>query len=103
MNWAVALVALVAVAACQRETPKPIEHPPVASMAAATTTGVTACDDYLRRVAACTKLTPAMRETLAAGASVWKYAADQQAGSAASTSCADVAKLADPQLTELGC
>ncbi len=95
MKWVMAVVML---AACQRAKPTPVEKTAPVVVVAATTTGIKACDDYLRRVAACTKLTPAMRETLAYGGGVWN-----QAGSSATESCEGVAKLAEPQLIELGC
>lgn len=92
-------------AACQREKPQPIENIPPTPVVSATVTGIPACDDYLRRVAACTKLTPAMRETLARGGGIWKQAADQKGAVATSAteSCTAVSKLAEPSLTELGC
>ncbi len=96
MKWVVVVVMMLA--ACQRAKPKPIEKTAPLIVFAATTTGITACDEYLERVAACAKLTPAMRETLAYGGGVWK-----QAGSAATESCEGVAKLAEPQWIELGC
>ena len=95
----------VVLIACQREKPQPVQWEPIESVAAATTTGDPACDGYLRRVAACAKLTPAMRDTLARGGGVWKRAVDQAGApaKAASESCAGVAKLAGASLTELGC
>ena len=91
--------------ACQREKPQPIESTPVTAVAPATVTGIAACDDYLRRVAACQKLTPAMRETLAAGGGVWKRAADAggDVAKATSESCSGIAKLAGSSLESLGC
>jgi hypothetical protein len=92
-------------AACQREKPQPIKQTPIVQVAPATTTGIAACDDYLRRVAACTKLTPAMRATLAHGGGIWKAAADQGGAPAKATtaSCDELAKLAAPSLSEVGC
>jgi hypothetical protein len=91
--------------ACQREQPQPIRATPVVPIVPASATGNAACDDYLRRVAACTKLTPEMRDTLARGGGIWKHAVDQQGASAnaASESCAGVAAVAGPSLSELGC
>src|SRR5688572_27806819 len=91
---------------CQREKPQPIpKTEPAAPVPAATSTGDAACDDYLARVAACTKLSPAMRETLATGGGIWKQAVDAKdaPAKAANKSCAAVAKLAEPSLKELGC
>ena len=98
-------VLAVLVAACQREKPQPVESAAITPVVPATATGNAACDDYLRRVAACTKLSPAMRDALAYGGGVWKQAVDQQgaAATAAAESCASVANLAAPSLTELGC
>jgi hypothetical protein len=91
---------------CQREKPQPLpEAKPVEPVPPATTTGDKTCDDYLARVAACTKLTAAMRETFAAGGGIWKQAVDEKGApaKAAAESCAAVAKLADSSLAELGC
>jgi hypothetical protein len=99
------VIGVVFIIACQREKPQPVKWDPIEPVAAATTTGDAACDAYLRRVAACAKLTPGMRETLAHGGGVWKRAVDQAGApaKAASESCAGVAKLAGASLTELGC
>ncbi len=98
-------IGLALVAACQSEKPQPFKATPVATVAPATTTGIAACDDYLRRVAACTKLAPAMRETLALGGGIWKQAADQggPAAKGALDRCTAVARLAASSLAELGC
>jgi hypothetical protein len=91
---------------CQREKPQPVPKPePAAPVPAATSTGDAACDDYLARVAACSKLSPAMRETLATGGGIWKQAVDEKGApaKAANESCAAVAKLAEPALKALDC
>jgi hypothetical protein len=104
--WATrSFVVTLLLVACQREKPQPIKATPVAPVVPASATGNATCDDYLRRVAACTKLTPQLRDTLARGGGIWKHAVDQQGtpAHAASESCAGAAAVAGPTLSELGC
>jgi len=84
---------------CQHHKPPPITLKPTPAAApVALPIGVAACDDYLRRVAACQKLPPAAREAFTRGAGAWKAA-----GATSAKSCAEVAKMAAAQLAELGC
>ena len=100
----VVLLALSTLLGCQHHKPQPpaartteatpAETPPPAALPI----GIAACDDYLRRVAACRKLPPAARDAFTRGAGAWRAA-----GATAAKSCEDVAKAANAQLAELGC
>jgi len=93
------LVGLAALLGCQHHKPQPLSPTPTEAVAPATLPiGIPACDDYLRRVAACQKLSPAARDAFTRGAGAWKMA-----GAAAGKACEDVAKMASAQLAELGC
>ena len=93
-------------AGCQRREP-PKSQPPAlpASHAANGPIGIPACDDYLRRVAACQKLSPEARAALASGAGDWQTAAAHPCAprTAAETGCKTATDAAAPQLTALGC
>jgi hypothetical protein len=101
--WGVLVV--TALAGCQRHEPEPSKQPLPVLTAATGPIGIRACDDYLRRVAACAKLSPAARAAFASGAGAWQRAAAHPGASAQSAekSCKDVADAASAQLTELGC
>lgn len=97
------LLALSTLSGCQHHKPPPTSAtaeaaPAQAASPAALPIGVAACDDYLRRVAACRKLPPAARDAFTRGAGAWRAA-----GATAAKSCEDVAKAANAQLAELGC
>ena len=99
MKRLIVLLGLSALLGCQHH--KPQATPPAATEAAPAATlpiGIAACDDYLRRVAACPKLSPAARDAFTRGAGTWKAA-----GATAAKSCEEVAKMAAAQLAELGC
>jgi hypothetical protein len=102
----VAVLAVAGMLGCQRNKPAPVESsPPEPSVDTVGPVGISVCDDYLRRVADCTKLTPSARVTFARGTGVWKRAAAAKGDSAkaAGESCKGAAKLAAPRLAELGC
>ncbi|MDB4953888.1 MAG: hypothetical protein JWO36_1457 [Myxococcales bacterium] len=106
MKWLVGLIVVTGMSGCQRAKPVPVEKaPPESIVETVGPVGIPACDDYLRRVAACTKLTPGARATFAHGTTVWKQAADAKGDSAkvAGESCESAAKLAAPVLAQLGC
>ncbi len=93
------LLGLSALLGCQHHKPQPMSPAPAEVAPAATLPiGIDTCDAYLRRVAACRKLTPAAREAFTRGVGAWKAA-----GATAAKSCEDVAKAAEAQLAELGC
>jgi len=99
MKQLILLLGLSTLLGCQHHKPQPTSATPTeAAPPAALPIGIATCDDYLRRVAACQKLTPAARDAFTRGAGAWKAA-----GATSAKSCADVAKTASAQLAELGC
>ena len=106
MMKVVVLWIAVVIAGCQRHEPV-TEQPPVLPVASPATgaIGIAACDDYLHRVAACAKLSPAARAAFANGAGAWQAAAAKPGPSrtAAESGCKATADAASPQLTALGC
>ena len=100
MTRPLVLLALSTLLGCQYHEPPPASPAPAAAVAppVALPIGIATCDDYLRRVAACQKLTPAARDAFTRGAGAWKAA-----GATAAKSCEEVAKTAGAQLAELGC
>ncbi len=99
MTRLLVLLGLSTLLGCQHHKPQPPSPAPAGvAPPAALPIGVAASDDYLRRVAACQKLSPAAREAFLRGAGAWKAA-----GASAARSCDDVAKIAGAELAELGC
>ena len=100
------VVLWIVLAGCQRHEPVAQQPPALPAVHAATgAIGIAACDDYLHRVGACAKLSPAARAALVGGASAWQDAAAHPGASrtAAETGCKTTADAAAPQLTALGC
>jgi hypothetical protein len=99
MNRLLVLLGLSMLLACQHHKPQPTSPAPAAvAPSAALPIGVAACDDYLRRVATCQKLSPAARDAFTRSAGAWKAA-----GASSAKICEDVVKSADVALAELGC
>jgi hypothetical protein len=110
MSVVVSAVLALGSASCQRHTPPPptpvaAEPPLPEGSEASMSVGVRACDDYLRRVAACASLPRAARDTIARGAIAWRRAAGAPQGSAKvlADACDETARLATPELERLGC
>ncbi|HEX6835319.1 MAG TPA: hypothetical protein VF334_02045 [Polyangia bacterium] len=100
MTRLLVLLALSTPLGCQHHKPAPASAAPAEAPPPPVTLpiGVSSCDDYLRRVSACQKLTPAARDAFTRGAGAWKAG-----GATSAKSCEDVAKTASAQLAELGC